>query len=46
MLKDQKFKLVQTGIYKFCRNPCFLSYYIIFLAIFLIIPSLICFYCL
>lgn len=38
-LEDQKTELVQTGIYKFCRNPYFLSYFIMFFAFFLIIPS-------
>lgn len=41
ILEDQKTELVQTGIYKVCRNPYFLSYYIIFLALFLIIPSVV-----
>lgn len=41
ILEDQKTELVQTGIYRFCRNPYFLSYFIMFLAPFLIVPSVI-----
>ena len=41
ILEDQKTELVQTGIYRFCRNPYFISYYIMFLAFFLIVPSVV-----
>ena len=41
VLEDQKTELVQTGIYRFCRNPYFLSYFIMFLAPFLIVPSMV-----
>lgn len=41
ILEDQKTELVQTGIYKFCRNPYFLSYFIMFFAFLLIVPSIV-----
>ncbi|MCD6569661.1 MAG: isoprenylcysteine carboxylmethyltransferase family protein [Deltaproteobacteria bacterium] len=41
ILEDQETELVQTKIYKFCRNPYFLSYFIMFLAFFLIIPRIV-----
>lgn len=36
---DQKTELVTNGIYKFSRNPYFLSYYLIILGFVLIFPS-------
>ncbi len=38
---DQKTELITVGIYKFCRNPYFLSYEIFFLGYILYFPSLI-----
>ena len=39
--QDQKTKLIQSGIYKYIRNPYFLSYFIMFMSLFLVRPSLI-----
>jgi len=38
--REQKTPLVRTGLYAFVRNPYFLTYYVMFLAMFLIRPSL------
>ena len=38
---EQKTNLITTGIYKFSRNPCFLSYYIMFLGYIIVFPSFI-----
>jgi protein-S-isoprenylcysteine O-methyltransferase Ste14 len=40
VIDDQKTKLVKTGVYAYIRNPYFLSYHLMFLALFLIRPSL------
>ena len=39
--ENQKTRLIQTGIYRFVRNPYFLSYYIMFFGFFLVRPSLV-----
>jgi protein-S-isoprenylcysteine O-methyltransferase Ste14 len=39
VIEDQKTELITNGIYGHIRNPYFLSYYIIFLSLFLIRPS-------
>lgn len=39
--ENQKTALIQTGIYKFVRNPYFLSYFIMFTSLFLVRPSLV-----
>lgn len=38
---DQKTVLIQDGIYRCVRNPYFLSYYLMFVGIFLVRPSLV-----
>jgi protein-S-isoprenylcysteine O-methyltransferase Ste14 len=40
---NQKTKLIQSGIYKYVRNPYFLSYFIMFIGQFLLRPSLVMF---
>ena len=37
--EDQKTELVQDGIYAHIRNPYFLTYYVMFLSLFLVRPS-------
>ena len=37
--KDQKTKLIQNGIYTYIRNPYFLSFFFMFLGLFLVRPS-------
>jgi protein-S-isoprenylcysteine O-methyltransferase Ste14 len=37
---DQKTKLIQEGMYRYVRNPYFISYYIMPVSVFLIRPSL------
>lgn len=37
--EDQKTQLIQDGIYRYVRNPYFVSYYIMFVGLFLIRPS-------
>ena len=39
VIEDQKTELITNGIYGHIRNPYFLSYYIIFLSLFLVRPS-------
>lgn len=39
--EDQKTRLIQEGIYRYIRNPYFVSYYIMFVGLFLIRPSLV-----
>ena len=41
IIKDQKNELIQTGLYKYSRNPYYISYYISYLSLLLIIPSII-----
>jgi protein-S-isoprenylcysteine O-methyltransferase Ste14 len=41
VIDDQKTKLVKTGVYAYIRNPYFLSYFLMFFALFLIRPSLV-----
>lgn len=43
ILEKQKIELVQIGIYRSCRNPYFLSYYLMYLALFFIVPSIVLF---
>jgi protein-S-isoprenylcysteine O-methyltransferase Ste14 len=43
VLEDQKTELIQDGIYAYCRNPYFLCYYLMFLGLFLVRPSLVLF---
>ena len=38
---EQRTELITTGIYSFSRNPCFLSYYIMFLGYIFVFPSII-----
>lgn len=38
---NQKTKLIQSGIYKYVRNPYFLSYFIMFIGLFFVRPSLV-----
>jgi protein-S-isoprenylcysteine O-methyltransferase Ste14 len=38
--EKQETKLIQSGVYKYVRNPYFLSYFIMFMGQFLIRPSL------
>jgi protein-S-isoprenylcysteine O-methyltransferase Ste14 len=40
---DQQTELIQDGIYAYCRNPYYLSYYIMFFGLFLVRPSLVLF---
>lgn len=37
---NQKTQLIRNGIYKYIRNPYFLSYFIMFFSLFLVRPSL------
>lgn len=37
--ESQKTKLIQKGIYKYMRNPYFLSYLVMFIGLFLVRPS-------
>ena len=39
--KDQETELIQDGLYAYVRNPYFLSYYLLFLGLFLVRPSLV-----
>ncbi len=39
--EDQKTELIQDGLYAYVRNPYFLSYYVLFLGLFLVRPSLV-----
>jgi protein-S-isoprenylcysteine O-methyltransferase Ste14 len=39
--EHQKTQLIQNGIYQYVRNPYFLSYFIMFLSLFLVRPSLV-----
>jgi protein-S-isoprenylcysteine O-methyltransferase Ste14 len=39
--KDQKTELIQNGIYAYVRNPYFLSFFVMFLGLFLVRPSLV-----
>jgi protein-S-isoprenylcysteine O-methyltransferase Ste14 len=39
--ENQKTQLIQNGIYQYVRNPYFLSYYIMFVSLFLVRPSLV-----
>lgn len=39
--EDQKTQLIQNGIYQHVRNPYFISYFIMFISLFLIRPSLV-----
>ncbi len=38
--EDQRPRLIQEGIYKYIRNPYFLSYFIMFFGLFFVRPSL------
>ncbi|MBN1255985.1 MAG: hypothetical protein JXA50_11975 [Deltaproteobacteria bacterium] len=40
---NHKTELIQDGIYAYCRNPYFLSYYLMFFGLFLVRPSLVLF---
>jgi protein-S-isoprenylcysteine O-methyltransferase Ste14 len=40
---DQKTELIQDGIYASIRNPYYLAYYIMFIGLFLVRPSLVLF---
>jgi protein-S-isoprenylcysteine O-methyltransferase Ste14 len=37
--KDQRTNLIQSGVFKYIRNPYFLSYFVMFFSLFLIRPS-------
>lgn len=39
--EDQQTELIQDGLYAHVRNPYFLSYYVLFLGLFLVRPSLV-----
>jgi len=39
--EDQKTELIMDGIYKYVRNPYFISYFIMFFSLFLVRPSII-----
>jgi protein-S-isoprenylcysteine O-methyltransferase Ste14 len=39
--QHHKTELIQDGIYAYCRNPYFLSYYLMFFGLFLVRPSLV-----
>jgi len=39
--KNQKTELIQNGIYAYIRNPYFLSYFIMFISLFLVRPSIV-----
>lgn len=41
IFEEKETELVQTGLYRFSRNPYFLSYFIMFVAFLLIIPSVV-----
>jgi protein-S-isoprenylcysteine O-methyltransferase Ste14 len=41
VIDNQKTKLIKTGVYAYIRNPYFLSYYVMFLGLFLVRPSLV-----
>ena len=41
MHENQKTELIQDGVYAHIRNPYFLSYFIMFLGLFLIRPSIV-----
>ena len=38
---DQKTELIQNGIYRYVRNPYFITYFIIFFSLFLVRPSIV-----
>ena len=40
---DHRTELIQDGIYAYCRNPYFLAYYLMFIGLFLVRPSLVLF---
>jgi protein-S-isoprenylcysteine O-methyltransferase Ste14 len=40
IISDQKTKLIQTGIYRYSRNPYFFSYFTMFSGFFLITPNI------
>lgn len=39
--EEQNTGLITNGLFRYCRNPYFLSYYLIFLGVFLVFPTVI-----